>query len=326
MSPLIEDEQPEALPTTEEEVSGGRRLSLRYWRTLAFAAVALVAISGLVLSMRLVREPEPITLTEVEASVDALLAEVTPGPSYSVHVYDVILPSLVVIRINDFGPPGDSTAQRQLPLVPYAFADSDRMGSAHHQVRYGAPVQADTPVQELAPIGSGVIVSADGLILTAYHVLEGARAIDITFADGTESAASIISIVPDNNIAVLMPETLPEVFAPAILGNPGALRVGDDVYAVGNPLGLSGSISAGVVSGLDRTHSQFDGSPPLERLIQFDSAVNAGSGGGPLLNRDGEVVGIVVGPVNPTAQETFIGIGFAVRIDVASSAAGAPEL
>ena len=123
---------------------------------------------------------------------------------------------------------------------------------------------------------------------------------------------------------MLIPETLPEVFAPAVLGSPGALRVGDEAYVVGNPFGLAGSMSAGVISGFDRSYRLSSDTPPLQRLIQFDAAVNPGNAGGPLLNRNGEVVGIIVGPANPGSDTTFIGIGFAVRIDVAGAAAGAP--
>lgn len=301
-------------PATDGAQTQRRRFLRPLLAALLFAAGVLAAFGGLRLYDRYAQSPQPVTLAQVEDSVDALLAEATPGPAHSVQVYDVILPSLVVIRINDFGPPGDSTASLAQPAL-----------QAFQPVRHDAAQSANTPVQRQPQIGSGVIVSADGLILTAYHVVERAAAIDITFADGTEAKAAIVALVPDNNIAVLQPDMLPETFAPATLGNPGALRIGDDVYAVGNPLGLAGSITSGIVSGLDRTYSRYAGTP-LERLIQFDSAVNVGSGGGPLLNRNGEVVGIVVGPVNPTAQETFIGIGFAVRIDVAGSAAGAPEL
>ena len=179
---------------------------------------------------------------------------------------------------------------------------------------------------ETVAIGSGVVINDGGAILTALHVVEYATNIEITFADGTETEAQIMAVKPDNNIAVLQPKRLPELFAAATLGNPNALRVGDEAYAVGNPLGLAGSISAGVISGFDRTYRPPDQEQHLERLIQFDAAVNLGNSGGPLLNRNGEVVGIVVGLVNPTAQETFIGIGLAVRIDVAGQAVGAPNL
>jgi S1-C subfamily serine protease len=111
---------------------------------------------------------------------------------------------------------------------------------------------------------------------------------------------------------------------PAILGNPNAMRVGDEAFAVGNPFGLYSSMTAGVISGFDRSFRPADSEQRLEGLIQIDAAVNPGNSGGPLLNRRGQVVGIVVGIANPTEQEVFIGIGFAVPISVAASAAGLP--
>ena len=102
------------------------------------------------------------------------------------------------------------------------------------------------------------------------------------------------------------------------------MRVGDDVYAVGNPFGLYGSISAGVISGFDRSFKVPNSERRLEGLIQVDAAVNPGNSGGPLLNRYGEVVAIVTGIVNPIDQGFFVGVGFAVPITVAGQAAGAP--
>jgi S1-C subfamily serine protease len=98
-----------------------------------------------------------------------------------------------------------------------------------------------------------------------------------------------------------------------VLGNPGRLAVGNDVVAIGNQLGLTSSATAGVVSGLDRTAANPDGTK-LSGLIQFDAAVNPGSSGGPLLNGRGELVGIVVALANPTSAGTFVGVGFAVPI------------
>jgi S1-C subfamily serine protease len=100
--------------------------------------------------------------------------------------------------------------------------------------------------------------------------------------------------------------------------------VGDDVYAVGHPLGLVDSVTAGVVSGLDRTIPVADGSN-LTGLIQFDAAINPGNSGGPLLNRAAQVVGIVTALANPSEQPFFVGIGFAVPIATAGGAAGAPQ-
>ena len=173
-------------------------------------------------------------------------------------------------------------------------------------------------------IGSGVIINSGAAILTSLHVVAGAKEIAVSFADGTRTSATIANRQPENDIAVLMPAALPDVFAPATIGSSRAMRIGDEVFAVGNPLGLAGSMSAGVISGFDRAFTPADSDQRLEGVIQFDAAVNPGNSGGPLLNRYGQVVGIVTGLVNPTDQEFFVGIGFAVPIDVAARAAGGP--
>ena len=108
---------------------------------------------------------------------------------------------------------------------------------------------------------------------------------------------------------------------PAVLG--GGAQIGDETFAVGHPLGLVGSLSAGVISGLDRSFPLANGRT-LAGMIQFDAAVNPGNSGGPLLNRNGQVIGIVTGLANPAGDDYFIGIGFAVPIGTAGGAAGAP--
>ena len=167
--------------------------------------------------------------------------------------------------------------------------------------------------------GTGVIINGDGTILTAYHVVEGAQSIEVMFADGTRSPAEIVNAAPAIDIALLAPSTLPSIVVPAVLG--GGLAVGDDVVAIGNQLGLTGSTTAGVVSGLDRAIAR-PGGGSLSGLVQFDAAVNPGSSGGPLVNLRGETVGIVVALANPTDAGTFIGIGFAVPIGAAVAAGG----
>ncbi len=173
-------------------------------------------------------------------------------------------------------------------------------------------------------LGSGVIIDEAGDILTSLHVVDGATTIQLYFADGTHSEGMLASSQPEMDIAVLQAKTLPELFVPATLGNPGALRVGDEAYVVGNPFGLYGSMSAGVISAFDRTFQPKTSKVELQGLIQIDAAVNPGNSGGPLLNRYGHVVGIVTGLINPTDENFFVGIAFAVPINVAAGAVGLP--
>ena len=171
-------------------------------------------------------------------------------------------------------------------------------------------------------LGSGVVVNAAGTVLTALHVVDGAGQIRVEFADGTRATAGVTARRPEKDIAVLAVDRLPEVVVPAVLAGPPP--VGDTVFAVGNPLGLQRSLTAGVVSATDRTITPPRG-PALAGLIQFDAAVNPGNSGGPLLNRAGHVVGIVTALANPANQDFFVGVGFAVPIATAGGAAGGPQ-
>jgi S1-C subfamily serine protease len=180
------------------------------------------------------------------------------------------------------------------------------------------------PTQSQSAIGAGVIVSDQGDILTSLHVVAGATFIQVTFADGTISPAQIVAEQPENDIAVLQAMQPPAQIIPAVLGNPDAMQVGDEAYVVGHPIGLYNSMSAGVISGFDRSFIPPNGGQQLNGLIQIDAAVNPGNSGGPLLNRAGQVIGIVTGLANPAEQESFAGIGFAVPITTAGTAAGLP--
>jgi S1-C subfamily serine protease len=171
-------------------------------------------------------------------------------------------------------------------------------------------------------LGSGVVVNAGGAVLTALHVVDGATQIQVDFADGTRAAAQVTASQPEHDIAVLAVDRLPEVVVPAVLAGPPP--VGGTVFAVGNPLGLQRSLTAGVVSANDRTITPPRG-PALQGLIQFDAAVNPGNSGGPLLNGAGQVVGIVTALANPANQDFFFGVGFAVPITTAGGAAGGPQ-
>jgi S1-C subfamily serine protease len=244
-----------------------------------------VVILGLWLYTNLFPGPSPLTPTDIDEAVVAAMASATPEPAISADVYQIIFPSLVLIQS-----------------------------------------QSENAVDEDGvSLGSGVVINDNGDILTALHVVAGALEIEITFADGSRASADIVAAEPENDIAVLQPREIPGLVVPAVLGNPFAMRIGDEAFAVGNPLGLAGSLSAGVISGFNRSIPIDEDGGRLEGLIQFDAAVNPGNSGGPLLNRSGQVVGIVTALANPFDQSFFTGIGFAVPISTASEAAGAPR-
>ena len=262
----------------------------RPWRALRGRATVAVTIAlcvvALLLALVLWRtfsvESEQFPPIDVEAAVAEVLASQPQAPAASVLVYQVILPSLVVVQTEKY----------------------DEMNA------FG--------------LGSGVVINRDANVLTALHVIEGSEEIELGFADGTRTSATVVNFDREKDIAVLAPAALPGLVLPATIGNAAALRVGDEVFAVGHPLGLVGSLSAGVVSGLERQSRPQEGEEPRQGLIQFDAAVNPGNSGGPLLDTAGRVVGIVTALFNPTDEDVFIGIGFAVPIDEAASVAEGP--
>jgi S1-C subfamily serine protease len=175
-------------------------------------------------------------------------------------------------------------------------------------------------------VGSGVLISDAGLILTNLHVVAGSKKIMVTFFDGFETEAEVVGLRPENDLAVIKAKKLPDDIEPATMGGTGNLRPGDEVVAVGFPFGMGPSVSGGVVSGLNREFRSPEGQRSLTGLIQFDAAANPGNSGGPLVNMAGEVVGIVTAIYNPSGARTFIGIGFAVTMEAAGGALGIPPL
>jgi S1-C subfamily serine protease len=245
----------------------------------------LAVMLALVLVAGALREPaEPITRAQVDEAIDEALASQTPPPPRAELVYAAVRPSIVAIEAEG----------------------TDREGLA---------TSGD---------GTGVLVSDQGEVLTALHVVEGATTLTLRFADGSTGTGTITSSDPANDIAVVTAEVVPVGIPPATLGSPGSMRIGSDAYPVGNPFGLYGSLSSGVVSGLDRAFRNPDTDAVQEGLIQVDAAVNPGNSGGPLLDGNGLVVGIVTALINPTDERVFIGIGLAVPIDVAGGGAGLP--
>jgi S1-C subfamily serine protease len=265
-----------------DETSRDPRRSPRRWVLAAILVAAVLAVATFVLT----RGPDvaPITASDVDKAVQDGITKAQEDAAKA--------------------PPDAATAYR-IALPSLVTIVAGRTGD-------------DGPEKST---GAGVVVSAEGAVLTAQHVIDGSGAIEVTFSDGSTSAARIQDQDPATDIAVLLPERLPQVVVPAVLG--GGAQVGDEVFALGHPLGLKGSLSAGVVSALGRNIGVSPGRT-LKDLIQFDAAVNPGNSGGPLLNKAGQVVGIVTGLANPSEQNFFVGIGFAVPIATAGGVAGSP--
>jgi S1-C subfamily serine protease len=173
-------------------------------------------------------------------------------------------------------------------------------------------------------VGTGVVIVDKGIILTNLHVVLSAKRVQVVFADGLESDATVTGVRPEHDLAVLQAQTIPDDLFAATMRSTANLALGDQVFAVGFPFGIGPSVTAGVVSGLRREFHSPEGKRLLTNLIQFDAAVNPGSSGGPLVTAEGEVVGIVTAILNPTDQRFFVGIGFAVPIENAAAAVGVP--
>jgi S1-C subfamily serine protease len=262
-----------------------QRFRARLRSSFPFISGLLAAFLALILYNAVFPGTRQLTAEQVNTAIVNVLASATPRPAYSAQVYQVIQPSVVLIKTDFPGQNGDTEKG----------------------------------------VGSGVIINDQGDILTSLHVVANATHLSITFADGTESGGFVLASQPELDIAVLRAFLGPEVLVPATLGNPGSMHVGDDAYVVGNPFGLYSSMSSGVISGFNRTFRPPNTDQMLEGLIQVDAAINPGNSGGPLLNRSGHVIGIVTGIINPTEESFFVGIGFAVPINMAAAGgAGLP--
>ncbi len=229
--------------------------------------------------------PRRITQKDIERAVlHTLETETLPSPA--AKAYEAIRPSVVRVRGLDTSPRNDDEVEKS--------------------------------------VGTGVVIVDKGLILTNLHVVASARMVRVVFADGSESEAEVVGLKPESDLAVLQAKTIPDDLVPANLGYTHDLALGDHVVAVGFPFGIGPSVSAGVVSGLNSVYLSPESKRLLTGLIQFDAAANPGNSGGPLVNTNGEVVGIVTAILNPTGQRVFIGIGFAVTIESAATAIGLP--
>jgi len=175
--------------------------------------------------------------------------------------------------------------------------------------------RAGTPQGE--GLGTGVVVDQQGHILTNYHVVQGAGAVTVKFADGTVLAGRVIGSDPGNDLAVVKVNAPAEALTPARWADSDTVRVGQGVFAIGNPFSLEFSVTSGIVSGTERQASGGISGRAIRGVIQTDAAVNPGNSGGPLFDAEGNVIGINASIENPTGQRVFVGVGFAIPSNIA---------
>jgi S1-C subfamily serine protease len=194
-------------------------------------------------------------------------------------------------------------------LQPSPLSQNPLLRDPFFRRYFGVP---DSALQPAVSAGSGVIVdAAKGLVVTNFHVVQNAQAVEVGLRDGRQVAAEPVAMAPQLDLAVLRirARDLPEL----TLGDSGRLAVGDYVVAIGNPFGLGQTVTAGIVSATDRPLTDND----PRRFIQTDAPINPGNSGGPLIDLNGQVIGINSALLSPSPQgQGNIGIGFAIPSNV----------
>lgn len=302
-----------------------KRVTIYGWIS---AAVAVMVASALGLAW-LSRPPQRVlTQADIDAAVLHTL-QTKSLPSRTARAAEAIRESVVEVR--SFAPAEPEVeaasaprARRDPPAARHKSSPPSRRAPPDELAK-GDPPAGNDPAKgkrEARHIGSGVVVTESGLVLTSYHVVADAKRVEVMFYDGQTSEATVMQAIPEKDLALVRPKSIPDDLPPATLGSSRNLAPGSEVVAVGFPFGIGPSVSAGVVSGLDRQFVSPDKKQSLNNLIQFDAAANPGNSGGPLVNMDGEVVGIVTAILNPNQSGTFLGIGFAVTIESAGASIG----
>jgi len=231
---------------------------------------------------------------------------------------------------------GDSTTTivrevQSSSTEPAAFPSSGgkKISQIYEAAKHGVVQVTSTSVvsgnpffgpQEQQAQGSGFVIDKDGHVVTNYHVVQGAKKVQVSFSDNDERDATVIGTDPSTDIAVLKIQgTWARSLTPLTLGNSSAVQVGDAVVAIGNPFGLERTVTAGIVSALQRQIQAPNGFQ-IDEVIQTDAAINHGNSGGPLLNADGDVIGVNAQIESESGGN--VGIGFAIPIDTVKDVAG----
>jgi S1-C subfamily serine protease len=168
-------------------------------------------------------------------------------------------------------------------------------------------------------LGSGFVYDMQGHIITNNHVVDGAKTVEVTFADDVTVPATVVGTDPGSDLAVIQVKVDPSELHPVTLGNSDQLQVGQRAIAIGNPFGLEGSLTSGIISGMGRTLPASNSDFVIPNIIQTDAPINPGNSGGPLLNDQGEVIGVnsaIVPSTNANGQSGFLGVGFAIPVNI----------
>lgn len=208
---------------------------------------------------------------------------------------------------------------RQLPVSNAAIANLpdlvDRVKPS--VVTINTVVTNRTGQRQGQGLGTGIVVDKQGHILTNYHVVDGANQVSVKFADGTMVGGRVIGSDPGNDLAIVRVDVPASLLQPARFADSDGVRVGEPVFAIGNPFSLEFTVTSGIVSGLNRQSEGGITGRPVRGVIQTDAAVNPGNSGGPLFDADGNVIGVNASIENPTGQRVFVGIGFAIASNTA---------
>jgi putative serine protease PepD len=251
--------------------------------TVAVVGAMLVGTGEHTTTVRELIEPTPFSPSNVSQS----------GGPLTVHeIYNRDAPGVVQVT---------TTTKVQLP-------QTDWFGNA-----FGIP---DTAVQR--SLGSGFVVDKAGYIVTNYHVVGSAKTVRVSFSNSDSMTAEIVGKDPASDVALLKVHASSRALEPLDLGDSDTVEVGDQVAAIGNPLGYDRSITLGIVSALHRSLTSPQGTP-IDRVIQTDAALNHGNSGGPLLNAQGKVIGVSSAiSTGDTGAQGNIGIGFAIPMNTVS--------
>src|SRR5437763_7736369 len=185
---------------------------------------------------------------------------------------------------------------------------------------FGFPIPGFQQQETQRALGSGFVWDKAGHIVTNYHVIQGARTIQVSFSNHDSMKARIVGADPSTDIAVLKVDAKARALTPLTLGNSDTVRVGDSVVAIGNPFGLDRSVTAGIVSALQR-EVQAPNAYPIDHVIQTDAAINHGNSGGPLIDAEGEVIGVNSQIQTGGTSDGNVGVGFAIPINTVRTVA-----